>query len=73
MNRMKTVVDHSPLQGRSVADMVVKAIALSAATTIAAGHLTTLRRQYIKLASYQVIATILIPEFPMPDIAISLC
>lgn len=73
MNSTKSVGEHSPLQGRSVAEMIVKAIALSAATTIAAGHLTTLRRQPIKLASYQVIATILVPTFPLSDIAISLC
>ena len=72
-NSTKTVVDRSPLQGRSVAEMIVKATALSATTTIAAGHLTTLSRQPIKLASYQVIATILIPTCPMSDIAISMC
>lgn len=53
--------------------MVVKAIALSAATTIAAGYLTTLRKQPAKLASYQIISTIVIPIFPMSELAISVC
>lgn len=73
MNSTEAIVEHSPQQGRSIAEMTVKAIALVAATTIAVGHLTTLRRQPVKLASYQVIATILIPAFPLSEIAISAC
>ena len=72
MNSTINIPDTSQ-QGRSVAEIIVKATALTAASTIAAGHLTTLRRQPIGLASYQVLATILIPGFPIAELAISIC
>lgn len=56
---------------RSVTEMLFTAILITAGTTIAALHLTSLRRQPRKLGSYQVLASILIPTFPFAELLIS--
>lgn len=60
MNTTEVALSNPSQQGRSVTEMLVGALAMTAATTIAAGYLTTLRRQSAQFASYQVLATIFI-------------
>lgn len=62
---------HVPNDARSVMEMLFTALLITAGTTVAALHLTSLRRQPRKLASYQVLATILIPTFPFAELLIS--
>ena len=45
---------------------------MTASATVAARHLASLRRQPRKLASYQVLASILIPTFPFAELLISI-
>ena len=63
---------HVPNDARSVTEMLFTALLMTAATTVAALHLTSLRRQPRKLASYQVLASILIPTFPFAELLISI-
>ena len=58
--------------GRSVLGIVIKTVFLAAATAIASLHLAQLRRQPTLLASYQIIATMLVPTFPLADFIISM-
>ena len=67
-----TQTAHVPQDARSVTEMLVTAFLITAGTTIAALHLTSLRRQPRKLASYQVLAPILIPTFPFAELLISI-
>lgn len=67
-----TQTAHVPQDARSVTEMLVTAFLITAGTTIAAFHLTSLRRQPRKLASYQVLASILIPTFPFAELLISI-
>ena len=73
-NRSSTAtrIAHVPQDARSVTEMLFMASLITAGTTIAALHLTCLRRQPRKLASYQVLASILIPTFPFAELLISL-
>ena len=73
-NRSSTAtrMAHVPQDARSVTEMLFMALLITAGTTIAALHLTFLRRQPRKLASYQVLASILIPTFPFAELLISL-
>ena len=61
-----------PQNARSVTELLVTAFLMTAGTTIAARHLTSLRRQPRKLASYQILAAILIPTFPLAELLISI-
>ncbi|KAK0512123.1 hypothetical protein JMJ35_005251 [Cladonia borealis] len=63
---------HGPQDARSVTEMLFTAFLMTAGTTIAALYLTSLRRQPRKLASYQVLASILIPTFPFAELLISI-
>lgn len=63
---------HVPNNARSVTEMLFTALLMTAGTTVAALHLTSLRRQPRKLASYQVLASILIPTFPFAELLISI-
>ena len=63
---------HVPKDARSVTEMLFTAFLITAGTTVAALHLTSLRRQPRKLASYQVLASILIPTFPCAELLISI-
>ena len=62
---------HVPNDARSVTEMLFTALLITAGTTVAALHLTYLRRQPRKLASYQVLASILIPTFFFAELLIS--
>lgn len=59
-----------PRQGRSLTGILVKTIFTSAATTLVAQHLASLRRQPFHVASYQVLASLLIPTYAIADILI---
>ena len=63
---------HVPNDARSVTELLFMALLITAGTTVAALHLTSLRRQPRKLASYQVLASILIPTFPFAELLISI-
>ena len=67
-----TPTAHLPQDARSVTELLVTAFLMTAGTTIAARHLTSLRRQPRKLASYQVLAAIFIPTFPFAELLISI-
>lgn len=58
--------------GRSVPEIIVKAVLLAIATLVATWNLARLRGQPTPLASYQTIVTFLIPTFPVGDFLISL-
>lgn len=63
---------HVPNDARSVTEMLFTVLLITAGTTIAALHLCSLRRQPRKLASYQVLASVLIPTFPFAELLISI-
>ena len=63
---------HVPNDARSVTEMLFTALLITVGTTIAALHLSSLRRQPRKLVSYQVLASILIPTFPFAELLISI-
>ena len=67
-----TQTTHVPNDARSVTEMLFTALLITAGTSVAALHLTSLRRQPRKLASYQVLASILIPTFPFAELLISI-
>ncbi len=67
-----TLNAHLPQDARSVTELLVTAFLMTAGNTIAARHLTSLRRQPRKLASYQILASILIPTFPFAELLISI-
>ena len=67
-----TLTADPPQDVRSVTELLFTAFLMTAGTTIAARHLTSLRRQPRKLASYQVLASILIPTFPFAELLISI-
>lgn len=65
--------DQKPHQGneRSVLEIVIKAVSLTATITIATLYLARLRKQPKHLASYQTIMTLVVPTFPLADLIIS--
>ena len=63
---------HVLQDARSVTEMLFTAFLITAGTTVAALHLSSLRRQPRKLASYQVLASILIPTFSLAELLISM-
>ena len=65
-------ITHDPHNARSVTEMLFTAFSITAGTTIATLYLTFLRRQPRKLASYHVLASILIPTFPFAELLISI-
>ena len=65
-------ITHVPRDARSVTEMLFTAFLITVGTTVAALHLSSLRRQPRKLASYQVLASILIPTFPFAELLISI-
>ena len=67
-----TETTHVPNDARSVTELFFTALLITAGTSVAALHLTSLRRQPRKLASYQVLASILIPTFPFAELLISI-
>ena len=63
--------DVQRIDGRSLPEMIIKAVVFMSTATIAATHLTQLRKQPNSLAFYQVIASMLTPMFPLADFMIS--
>ena len=59
-------------QGRSVVAMTIKTVAFTMTTALGAKYLATLRRQPTRFASYNVLASIIFPTFPLSDLCISL-
>ncbi|KAL9626220.1 MAG: hypothetical protein Q9164_007920, partial [Protoblastenia rupestris] len=70
-NSSQVIQDTQEIYVRSSTDLVVRTIALTAATAAASACLTVLRRQSAKLAKYQVFAILFIPTFPIAECIIS--
>ncbi len=71
-NSTATLTADLPQDARSVTELLVTAFLMTTSATVAASHLSSLRRQPRKLASYQVLASILIPTFPFAELLISI-
>ena len=54
--------------GRSGAEILTRTFVFYVAGTFVAAHLTTLRRQPRKVASYQLLAFLLIPVFTLAEL-----
>ena len=71
MNVTTRYWDNPPQSGRTATEILVKAVLMAAASIIAARYLATLRKQPFHVMSYQVLATVLAPTFPLADVFIS--